>query len=76
MRQGLKRQPGEGAQAFAQRAAEQLPAQAQAIGDFVREFEAQRYAGATGSVGLLRQRLKVLRRSLPWRLSAMRDKQP
>lgn len=75
-RQGLKRQPGEGAQAFAQRAAEQLPAHAGAIRDFVGEFEAQRYAGADGSVGALRQRLKSLRRSLPWRLSAVRGKRP
>jgi transglutaminase-like putative cysteine protease len=75
-RQGLKRQPGEGAQAFAQRAGERLPAQAQAIEAFVREFQAQRYAGGGGSHATLRQHLKSLRRSLPWRLSALKDKQP
>ena len=75
-RQGLKRQPGEGAQAFARRAGERLPAQAQAIEAFVREFQAQRYAGGGGSHATLRQHLKSLRRSLPWRLSSLKDKQP
>ncbi|MDD1964892.1 DUF3488 and DUF4129 domain-containing transglutaminase family protein [Pseudomonas sp. NPDC090203] len=73
-RHGLKRQQGEGAQAFARRAALRFPAQAEAIEAFAREFEAQRYAGVAGSVGHLRRRLKYLRRSLPWRLSAVRDK--
>ena len=75
-RQGLKRQPGEGAQAFARRAGERLPAQAQAIEAFVQEFQAQRYAGGGGSHATLRQHLKSLRRSLPWRLSSLKDKQP
>ena len=67
-RHGLKRHTGEGAQGFARRAALQLPQHAEAIEDFAREFEAQRYAGDTGSVARLRQRLKLLRRRLPWRL--------
>ncbi|HXR02948.1 MAG TPA: DUF3488 and transglutaminase-like domain-containing protein [Pseudomonas sp.] len=75
-RHGLRRHPGEGAQAFALRAAQRFPAQAEAIEAFAREFEAQRYAGVSGSVGHLRRRLKSLRRSLPWRLSAVKDKQP
>lgn len=69
-RQGLRRQPGEGAQAFALRAAQRFPEHADAIEGFAMEFEAQRYAGETGSVGQLRRRLKYLRRRLPWRLSA------
>lgn len=75
-RHGLRRQQGEGAQAFAQRAAMRFPAHAEAIEGFAREFQAQRYAGASASVGQLRRRLKALRRSLPWRLSAVRDRQP
>lgn len=75
-RHGLRRHQGEGAQAFALRAAQRFPAQAEAIEAFAREFEAQRYAGVSGSVGHLRRRLKSLRRSLPWRLSAVKDKQP
>jgi transglutaminase-like putative cysteine protease len=75
-RHGLKRNQGEGAQAFTQRAVEYFPDQAHAIEEFAREFEAQRYAGAYASVGQLRRRLKHLRHSLPWRLSAVRDKQP
>jgi protein-glutamine gamma-glutamyltransferase len=73
-RHGLRRGQGEGAQAFARRAAQRFPAQAQAIEAFAEEFEAQRYAGTSGSVGHLRRHLKYLRRSLPWRLSAVRDK--
>jgi len=75
-RQGLRRQAGEGAQAFALRAAQRFPAHADAIEAFAKEFEAQRYAGASGSVGHLRRRLKYLRRRLPWRLSAAKDISP
>ncbi|MFY1667807.1 transglutaminase TgpA family protein [Pseudomonas sp. Pseu.R1] len=75
-RQGLRRQPGEGAQAFARRAAQRFPDHADAIEDFAREFEAQRYAGEPGSVGQLRRCLKQVRRRLPWRLSAAKDKSP
>ncbi|NBB10034.1 DUF3488 and DUF4129 domain-containing transglutaminase family protein [Pseudomonas sp. SLFW] len=73
-RHGLKRQPGEGARAFASRAAQRFPNHAEAIEGFAQEFEAQRYAGVSGSVGHLRRRLKHLRRRLPWRLSAVKDK--
>jgi transglutaminase-like putative cysteine protease len=75
-RHGLRRQQGEGAQAFAARAAQRFPMHADAIEGFAREFEAQRYAGVSGSVAQLRRRLKYLRRSLPWRLSAVKDRQP
>lgn len=75
-RHGLRRQPGEGPQAFAARAAQRFPAHADAIEGFAREFEAQRYAGVSGSVAPLRRRLKHLRRRLPWRLSAVKDRQP
>ncbi len=72
-RHGLKRQQGEGAQAFARRAAVIFPAHAQAIDAFAREFEAQRYGAGSGSTTQLRRSLKHLRRSFPWRLSAVRD---
>ncbi|WP_062381166.1 transglutaminase TgpA family protein [Pseudomonas abietaniphila] len=75
-RHGLRRQPGEGPQAFAARAAQRFPEHADAIEGFAREFEAQRYAGVSGSVAPLRRRLKYLRRRLPWRLSAVKDRQP
>jgi len=75
-RHGLRRQQGEGAQAFAARAARRFPMHADAIEGFAREFEAQRYAGVSGSVAQLRRRLKHLRRRLPWRLSAVKDRQP
>ncbi|MDM8349912.1 DUF3488 and DUF4129 domain-containing transglutaminase family protein [Pseudomonas sp. sp1636] len=61
------RQPGEGARAYAERAAQALPAQAQAIHAFAATFEAQRYAGAEASPALLRAHLALLRRELPWR---------
>ncbi|MEQ7922346.1 DUF3488 and transglutaminase-like domain-containing protein [Xanthomonas sp. WHRI 1810A] len=73
-RHGLKRQQGEGAQAFSRRAAMHFPAHAHAIDTFAREFEAQRYGTAAASTGQLRRSLKQLRRSLPWRLSAARGK--
>ncbi|HEY0285466.1 MAG TPA: DUF3488 and transglutaminase-like domain-containing protein [Pseudomonas sp.] len=72
-RHGLKRLPGEGAQAFSQRAMLYFPAHAQAIETFAREFEAQRYGARANSVGQLRRCLKQVRRSLPWRLSAIKD---
>lgn len=71
-RHGLRRMPGEGAEAFGRRAVVFLPLQAEAIKAFVDEFQAQRYAGHPGSVGRLRARLKALRRGLPWRLSSAR----
>ena len=68
-RHGLRRQPGEGARDFAQRAARALPHQRAAIMAFAQAFEAQRYAGEAGSPRQLRQQLRALRRALPWRLS-------
>ncbi|RRV05161.1 DUF3488 domain-containing protein [Pseudomonas sp. v388] len=72
-RHGLRRMPGEGAQAFCRRAVLFFPQHADAIEAFVGEFEAQRYAGRAASVSHLRSRLKALRRRLPWRLSAVKD---
>jgi hypothetical protein len=70
-RHGVPRQPGEGPRDYAARAALQLPAQAQAITDFAALFEAQRYAGQAPSAAHLRQRLKALRRVLPWRFTRL-----
>lgn len=72
-RHGLRRLPGEGAEEFSQRAARSLPAHADAIAEFAREFQAQRYAGSSSSPAALRWSLKQLRRRLPWRLSAVKD---
>jgi transglutaminase-like putative cysteine protease len=66
-RHAVPRQPGEGARAYAERAALALPAQAQAIHDFAAAFEAQRYAGGESCPAVLRAHLRVLRRALPWR---------
>ncbi|MBC9250595.1 transglutaminase [Pseudomonas alcaligenes] len=66
-RHGLQRQPAEGVRAFARRAAQALPEQAQAIDAFARIFEAQRYAGQASAPQQLRQALRQLRRALPWR---------
>lgn len=68
-RHGLRRQPGEGPRDFAERAAQALPAQAQAIRAFAAAFEAQRYAGQALSTVQLRRHLHSLRRALPWRLT-------
>ncbi|MCG4453407.1 DUF3488 and DUF4129 domain-containing transglutaminase family protein [Pseudomonas sp. MMS21-TM103] len=65
-RHAVHRQPGEGARAYAERAAQALPAQAQAIGNFAAAFEAQRYAGGEARPAELRVHLAVLRRALPW----------
>lgn len=73
-RHGLRRMPGEGAHAFCRRAVLFFPQHADAIEDFVEEFQAQRYAGHTVSVAHLRRRLRYLRRRLPWRLSAVKDR--
>ncbi|WP_095095579.1 DUF3488 and transglutaminase-like domain-containing protein [Pseudomonas sp. Irchel 3A5] len=72
-RHGLRRLPGEGAEQFSRRAALSLPGHAEAIDAFVREFQAQRYAGSSSSPAELRRRLKQLRRRLPWRLSAVKE---
>ncbi|MGQ7958204.1 transglutaminase TgpA family protein [Pseudomonas sp. SP16.1] len=67
-RYGVRRQAGEGARAFAQRASAELPDQAAQIQAFAGCFEAQRYAGQAPSRAALRQALGALRRALPWRL--------
>ncbi|WP_122424766.1 transglutaminase TgpA family protein [Pseudomonas viridiflava] len=72
-RHGLRRMPGEGAEAFGARAALFLPQHAEAIGAFIDEFQSQRYAGHPVSVGHLRRRLNALRRRLPWRFSSSRN---
>ncbi|KIQ00804.1 MULTISPECIES: DUF3488 and transglutaminase-like domain-containing protein [Pseudomonas] len=66
---GVRRDTGEGPRAFAARAAQALPGQAEAIAAFVRAYEAQRYAGQNVSPRALLQQLNALRRQLPWRWS-------
>jgi len=66
-RHGLVREPAEGPRAFAERAARQLPAQAAAIRAFFAAFEAQQYGLAAVDARTLTQRLRELRRELPWR---------
>ncbi|MNE39781.1 Protein-glutamine gamma-glutamyltransferase [compost metagenome] len=77
-RHAVPRQPGEGARAYAERAALVLPAQAQAILAFAAAFEAQRYGGDAACPAVLRAHLVVLRRALPWwaglRPTATRDR--
>ncbi len=68
-RHAVVRQRGEGMRAFAQRAARQLPGQAEAIQAFARIYEAQRYAGRPSAPQDLRAALRQLRRLLPWRRS-------
>lgn len=68
-RHGVPRHPGEGPRDYAARAGLLLPEQAQAIAEFAAAFEAQRYAGQLLSAVQLRQRLKALRRALPWRFT-------
>ncbi|GLX14403.1 protein-glutamine gamma-glutamyltransferase [Pseudomonas straminea] len=66
---GIRRQAGEGPRAFARRAAEALPQQADAVHAFSEAFEAQRYASQPVSSQALLRQLKTLRRQLPWRWS-------
>jgi hypothetical protein len=63
-RRGIVRQTGEGAMAFAERAAAQLPSQSEAILKFAYAFMAQRYAGRPVSREQLRAALATLRRQL------------
>src|SRR5690606_20368661 len=56
-RHGLQREPGEGPQAFARRAALGLPAQAQAIDGFTQTFIAQRYAREPADIDALHVQL-------------------
>jgi hypothetical protein len=67
VRQGLKRQPGEGARAFAQRAEAALPAHGEAIRAFADAYEAQRYGGEPAAPDALQRHLRALRRALPLR---------
>ena len=68
-RHDLPRQAAEGPRAYAERAARQLPTQAEAIRAFAQAFEAQQYGAATLDAQALARRLRELRRGLPWRLS-------
>lgn len=63
-RHGLVRATGEGAEAFARRAARQLGAQAAAIEAFSQTFIGQRYGGQPLDVAVLRQQFKAVRASL------------
>lgn len=63
-RRGLVRAQGEGPRAFAERAAQALPAQRESILEFARRYEAARYAGEPTDEGALRQALAGLRREL------------
>lgn len=67
---GLQRLPGEGAQAFGERAARHFPRQAGAITAFTGQFVALRYAAPASSLHGLRRALKDVRRQLPWRRAA------
>ncbi len=67
-RHGLPRQAAEGPRDYAERAARQLPTQAEAIRAFAQTFEAQQYGAATLDAQALVRRLRELRRGLPWRL--------
>jgi transglutaminase-like putative cysteine protease len=62
-RHGLRREAGEGPQAFAERAALALPEQAAAISGFAQAFVAQRYGGEAYSPAILAQHLVELRRA-------------
>ena len=63
-RRGLVRAHGEGPRAFAERAAQALPAQRESILEFARRYEAARYAGEPTDENELRQALAGLRREL------------
>ncbi|WP_296254033.1 transglutaminase TgpA family protein [Pseudomonas sp. UBA4194] len=63
-RRGLVRETGEGAVAFAERAATHLPHQREAIMNFAYAFSAQRYAGRAVSREQMQTALRTLRRQL------------
>ena len=63
-RRGLVRAQGEGPRAFAERAAQALPAQREGILAFARRYEAARYAGEAADENALRRALAELRRAL------------
>lgn len=66
-RYGLHRGKSEGVRDFTARAQALLPRQAQALAEFAKAFEEQRYAGGGAGPERLRASLKRLRRELPWR---------
>lgn len=66
-RHGVSREVAEGMRAYAARAVQQLPQQAELIAQFARAYEAQRYAGEALAAGQLRRQLRLLRKALPWR---------
>ncbi|HAQ72921.1 MAG TPA: DUF3488 domain-containing protein, partial [Pseudomonas sp.] len=66
-RHGVIRLKGEGARAFATRAAQQLPEQAESLMAFVELYERQRYAAQASDTAMLRASLARLRGQLPWR---------
>lgn len=65
-RHGVTREDGEGARDFAQRAAQRLPDQAEAIADFARLYERTRYAGEALQREAMQAALARLGRRLPW----------
>ena len=73
LRQGLRRRVGEGPRDFAARAAQQLPAQAAAIHEFLQRWEAQHYAGQVLESAQIQRALRGVRRALPWRLTRAKE---
>ncbi|WP_421681661.1 DUF3488 domain-containing transglutaminase family protein [Stutzerimonas urumqiensis] len=71
-RHGVRRQPGEGPRAFGERAAQRLPERAEVILAFVRQYEAQRYAGQTADSVALDRALRRVCRQLRWRAARLR----
>ncbi|TWI53449.1 transglutaminase-like putative cysteine protease [Pseudomonas duriflava] len=63
-RHGLKRETGEGAHAFTQRAMQALPKQAEQIKAFGLEFERQRYGHESHDSSVLERHLQAVKRSL------------
>ncbi len=66
-RHGVIRLKGEVARAFATRAAQWLPGQAESLMAFVELYERQRYAAQSSDTAMLRASLARLRGQLPWR---------
>ena len=62
--QGVQRQGGEAAGAFARRAMQSLPAAQAEIAAFTEAFQAQRYAGRPQDLAVLERALKRLQRQL------------
>ena len=73
LHQGLRRRSGEGPRDFAERAAQQLPAQAAAIHEFLQRWEAQHYAGQVLESAQIQRALRGVRRALPWRLTRAKE---